>query len=537
MIAWRARLGCLAFGCALWAASLPAAWAEQRVALVIGNGAYQSLNRLDNPVNDMRAVADSLRQAGFAVTTADDLTRDAMLGSIKQFGQRLKAAGPDTVGLFFYAGHGFQVEGTNYLLPVDARLASVTDVAIDRAELGEVVGLEWLLQELRQAGNRLNFVVLDACRNALKTRSLPRSNQGLAEVDAPTGTLVAYATAPGEVAVDGVERNSPYSSALAATLKQPGLVAEEVFREVRNRVLSATDNQQVPWESSSLTGAFYFKPATGRPAPEPTVVDERALDLALWNSIKDQGDPALLEDYLARFPDGAFAAVARRQLAGEATPPAQPRSSYEIIATEQPMQAQQAANVRAEPSSAAGRIGALAAGEMVTVTGQVQGLDWLQVELPDGRLGFVAGGLLGPVAEAGAPPPALAAGQLAALSPAAGPPRDAAALAGRWRGEYRCQQDLIGFTLDVTGAEGQQLAAVFEFFPLPGSPSFPRGKFEMAGSYHGEDGSLELESQRWLKRPLGLQLHDLAGQVDPGGRQIDGQILTTGCNEFVLHRQ
>jgi hypothetical protein len=524
MSVWRDVALCVVAFVLQVAILVPAAPAAQRAALVIGNARYASLDPLDNPVNDMRLVAGALRAAGFDVTEAADLGRDALLGAIQSFGRQLQAAGPDTVGLFYYAGHGFQVDGANYFLPVDAQLSSVTEQDIAAAELEQVVGLDWLLAQLRFAGNRLNFVILDACRNALRTRSLPFGARGLAEVDAPTGTLIAYATAPGDVAIDGQDGNSPYSKALAEALREPGLVAEALFRSVRTRVMTATQGEQVPWESSSLTGAFYFlaPPADGPPAASQDA------ELTLWNEVKDRGEAGLLEDYLARYPDGTFAKLARQRLDALAQPQVAavtPRSS-EIRPVDQVLYAQSDANLREQPSAEAPRIATLAAGTEIQVTGQVQGLDWLRVQLADGPSAFVWAPLLGP-----APPPAPAPVEVAAL------PAAAADLAGRWQGEYRCQQDLVGFTLDIAAAGGDQLAAVFEFFALPGTPSFPRGSFEMAGSYDAAAGRLALRGERWREQPLGFQQHDLDGMVAPGGGAISGQILTTGCADFVLHRQ
>jgi uncharacterized caspase-like protein/surface antigen len=232
--------------------SPPPPAAEPRIALVIGNNAYTSLGPLSNPVNDMVLMAGTLRGLGFDVIERADADQVAMKRAIQDFGQRLEGAGRDAVGLFYFAGHGVQINGTNFLIPVGAEVAREPDVEI------EAVKLDWVLAQMEHARNRLNILILDACRNNPLSRGLRSSERGLSRVDAPRGTLIAYATAPGSVSFDGDGRNSPYTEALAEAMQQPGLVAESAFRTVRVKVMEATGERQVPWESSSLTGEFYF---------------------------------------------------------------------------------------------------------------------------------------------------------------------------------------------------------------------------------------------------------------------------------------
>ena len=237
----------------------------RRVALVIGNGNYAVASaRLDNPRNDAALMARTLRELDFEVIEATDLDRDGMKRAIDQLGDALEAGG---VGVFYYAGHGLQVDGRNWLVPVDADIKTEAEVEYEAVEAGRV------LAEMEGAGNGLNIVVLDACRNNPFERSW-RSGQGsgLAHIGAPAGTLLAYSTAPGSVAADGSGVNSPYTLALAEALQQPGVELGKVFRNARGVVLAATDRQQTPWESSSYTGDFYFIPpalVVSEPIAEP----------------------------------------------------------------------------------------------------------------------------------------------------------------------------------------------------------------------------------------------------------------------------
>ncbi len=230
----------------------PVAAAEQRVALVIGNSAYED-TPLANPVNDARLMAETLRGLGFEVIERTDADQKEMKLAIFELGDRLEAAGKDAVGLFYYAGHGVQVDGQNYLIPLNAQTKRERHVAI------EAVGASWVLGQMEFAGNRVNFVILDACRNNPLTRGFRSQLRGLAKMNAPTGSLVAYSTGPGDVAVDGEGVNSPYTLALSQVMQRPGLPAEKVFKLVRDAVREETKGEQTPWEESSMTGAdFYF---------------------------------------------------------------------------------------------------------------------------------------------------------------------------------------------------------------------------------------------------------------------------------------
>jgi hypothetical protein len=231
---------------------------ERRVALVIGNAAYKTVGALDNPVNDARDIAAKLKGLGFDVVRVENGTKQQMERGIGEFSRKL---GPDTVGLFYYAGHGLQVNGHNFLVPVDARIESEPTVRL------ETVDLDAVLDQMSAAKSRVNLVILDACRNNPFEHRFRAVSGGLASIDAPMGTLIAYATAPGKVAADGQGRNALYTANLLQALDEPGLKVEDVLKHVRIKVSEATDGQQTPWESSSLTGDFYFRPPSGAAAP------------------------------------------------------------------------------------------------------------------------------------------------------------------------------------------------------------------------------------------------------------------------------
>jgi formylglycine-generating enzyme required for sulfatase activity len=242
------------------------AQAEPRVALVIGNGQYgNGIGSLANPPNDARLIARALADAGFQVSTVLDADQKRMKRAIVDFGKALASAGPDAVGLFYYAGHGVQVDGKNYLIPAAAEIEAQSDVDI------ESVDADVVLQQMEFAGNRMNIVILDACRNNPLPSGSRGVDRGLARMDAPTGSFIAYSTAPGAAAADGTGKNSPYSTALADAIENQRVPLEQLFRDVRVNVMNATGKKQVPWDSSSLTGEFYFKAPDGaapQTAPE-----------------------------------------------------------------------------------------------------------------------------------------------------------------------------------------------------------------------------------------------------------------------------
>ncbi len=228
-------------------------YSEHKAALIIGNSAYAEAP-LRNPANDAEDMSAALEKLGFQVELLKDSNRREMRAAARRFGDALRSGG---VGLFYFAGHGIQLKGKNYLVPLKADIRDEFDVEDEALHIGMV------LSAMERASNRLNIVILDACRNNPYARSFRSSSRGLAMMDAPRGTLIAYSTAPGQVAADGAGRNSPYTGTLLPALQLEGLEVEKVFKRVRIKVIEETARRQVPWESSSLTGDFYFIP----PAP------------------------------------------------------------------------------------------------------------------------------------------------------------------------------------------------------------------------------------------------------------------------------
>ena len=244
---------------------------DDKEALIIGNGAYQYAVPLKNPVNDALDIAKTVKKLGFKTRLLTDASKQDIEQAIEEFIAKLKEN--KGVGLFYYAGHGSQLEGDNYLIPVD------TYVEAERELKHKGYKIARLLNEMKGANNATNIIILDACRDnpfagGFKTasRSLgsgmegsrglrrkgPKLSSGLSKLDAPPNTLLAYATAPGKVAKDGVARNSPYTTMLIDAMQKEGITVEQVFKEVRGNVLKETKGEQVPWESSSLVSDFYF---------------------------------------------------------------------------------------------------------------------------------------------------------------------------------------------------------------------------------------------------------------------------------------
>ncbi len=232
-------------------AKLALAGSEQRLALVIGNSDYRS-SPLANPVNDARAMAIQLTALGFTVIKKENATLADMMNSVRDFGNQLTNGG---VGLFYYAGHGIQSKGQNFLVPVDSDIRNEDELSTRAYNANEV------LAKMDTAANRINMVILDACRDNPFARSFRSGSRGLAGMDqTPKGTLVAYATSPGSTASDGVGANGLYTAQLLRAMAEPGIKLEEVFKRVRNDVMEYSAGKQVPWEMSSVRGDFYFKP-------------------------------------------------------------------------------------------------------------------------------------------------------------------------------------------------------------------------------------------------------------------------------------
>lgn len=284
-----------------WGLTAISAPAEPRIALVVGNADYATVTSLENSGRDAALIAASLREDGFEVTLLRNATEIDMKRAIAEFGRALREAGPETTGLFYYAGHGVQSFGANYLLPVDVALTVAADL--------DLVGIEAasVLRQMGSARNRTNIVILDACRDNPFENVPDMNDNGLAEMKAPTGTFLAYATAPGAVALDGIDGNSPFTRALVKAMQEEGLAIEQTFKQVRNEVIAATGGRQTPWDTSSLTADFTFRP--GR-MPTP----EEVAETQLWESVRASGDAVQIMLFLRSYPDGLYEEEARALL-------------------------------------------------------------------------------------------------------------------------------------------------------------------------------------------------------------------------------
>lgn len=264
-----------------------AAHAEKRVALVIGNSAYQTVPKLPNPVADAKLMSDTLLSLGFFVVGGGaqlDLDKDGFDAALKKFGSELIGA---DVALFYFAGHGVETHGLNYLVPVDAHPADGGDVFM------QTVGMAGILDQMEKSGTRINLLVLDACRdNPFRDRGVNSTTGGLAQVQAPPGTLISFATQPRSVSFDGDDGHSPYTRALAATMQHPGFGLFKTFNEVGLAVEKATHGQQLPWLSSSpIAGSFYF---AGKEASAP--IQQVSLSLETPVTSNRPSDAALRRD-------------------------------------------------------------------------------------------------------------------------------------------------------------------------------------------------------------------------------------------------
>ncbi len=321
------------------------AHAERRVALVIGNSAYEHVPQLANPKNDATDMAKKLEDLGFEVVVGEDLDLSSMRKAAREFTRKIEGA---DLSLFFYAGHGLQVNGANYMAPVDAQLMSYNDLDY------EAFPMDMILSAMER-NTKVNLIFLDACRDNPLAENLTRSmgtrssavGRGLAKLGSGVGSLIAFATQPGNVALDGDGRNSPFTNALLKHLGTPGQSVTDDLIQVRKEVLDATEGKQVPWDNSSLTGPVVLKEKPKEetkvaPAPAPEVKapqqTDNAVELAYWDGVKDASDPSLLQTYLGQYPEGLFAKLARakialleKQAAGQKpAAPAQPDNAAEL---------------------------------------------------------------------------------------------------------------------------------------------------------------------------------------------------------------
>src|SRR6202790_858770 len=301
-------------------ASSNVAKADRRVAFVVGNGAYKNAQPLPNPPIDAKAMASVLRNVGFEVVEGTNLTRDKMTERLLEFGK--KAQGAD-VALFFYAGHGIAINGTNYLLPVDADIKSEMDV-----RLGSTINIDVTLDQT-MSDAKVKLVLLDACRDnpfAARLRSLKTTRRvnvqtGLAEMKSGEGTLIAFATGPGQTALDGQEgTHSPFTRALLANVAKPGVEIQEAMTKVRAQVNEETNKGQLPWGHTNLIGSVYLNPvAAANAAAAPAAVASSSgasdVELEFWRSVKESNKPEELNAYLTTYPNGQFKPLALARIA------------------------------------------------------------------------------------------------------------------------------------------------------------------------------------------------------------------------------
>jgi len=314
---WRTQVAALL----LTLSGLAAAAVGDRVALVIGNGKYASAP-LVNSVNDSRAMAQSLREMGFTVIERENITSKQIPSTLREFRTSLT---PGSVALFFYAGHGLQIKGTNYLPAVDAEINSEDDVPMQSIDLNRILDI------LAESKTRLNLLFLDACRNNPYARSMRSGVTGLAKVDAPSGTLISFATRPGSTASDGSGGHGVYTEQLLGQMREPNVPVEQVLKRVGASVKRATRGAQEPWMEGSIEGDFYFRGGAA-PAVASGPVDPLALELAYWDSVKSSANGRDYQAYLDKYPQGQFAGLARER-AMNPPPPAQDRAPAARVAS------------------------------------------------------------------------------------------------------------------------------------------------------------------------------------------------------------
>ncbi|WP_425328451.1 caspase family protein [Rhodopseudomonas palustris] len=298
------------------------AWAESRVALVVGQSAYRAVPALPNPANDAKAVEQLLGEAGFEVTAANDLTQTELRQMVGDFAAKIAAKGPDTVALMFYAGHGIQVDGENYLIPIDIDPKRETDIPLQAVRLDDV------LNTLTSVPTRSRIIMLDACRNNPFPEIRKTTGQGLALVDTKTGspgTFVSFSTSPGAEAEDGGGANSPYTTALLEAGRKSGLQIEDTFKRVRLAVNKATEGRQTPWDSSSLVDDFRFfgvaEEAAQPAAPEKKRTVEEWRSLLKGKKVEEanelivsDGSVDAYEAFVSLFAEPPFGTRAKRWL-------------------------------------------------------------------------------------------------------------------------------------------------------------------------------------------------------------------------------
>jgi formylglycine-generating enzyme required for sulfatase activity len=368
----------------------PAAKAAKRVALVIGNDTYDTLPALNNARADAKGMAEKLRGLGFDVILKLNASSRDMGRALADFEGRAANA---EVGLVFYAGHGIQAGGTNYLVPANAQIEVEEDLRFEGVASNE------FLQAMKRAGTGLNIVILDACRDNPLPKRTRSAARGLTVTAAPAGirgTAIVYSAAPGQTAQDGPRGgHGVFTGELLRVLDRPGLSLEQVFKQTAIQVSRATNNKQKPWINSSITGDFIFN-ASAPAAPSTSGTDREAL---FWSSIKDSRRATDFEAYLEQYPNGIFAALARSRAqeygvdqTAALPPPVEPAVKLEPL--EAIYVALRNANVRSAPDVGSTKVETLAKGSNIYVPGKVASKNWLAVSRDGRRLGYVYGKLL-----------------------------------------------------------------------------------------------------------------------------------------------
>ena len=327
-------------------------WNQFERNRLIGNSAYQNTPPLANPRNDATEIGKALKRIGFDVDLVVDATKPDMDQALRRFGNNLAGS---SAAVFYYAGHGIQVDGINYILPVDVALKTERDLNWETSDMTTVL-------KQMEGHNRVNLLFLDACRDNPLSQTLARSmgesrsaviGRGLATMKANAGTLISYSTKEGEVAADGRGKHSPYTEALLKHIEMPGVEIGLLLRKVREEVIAATKNKQVPWEYGSLLGEFYFTgPVTIQVQPEASKPSAGSKNESLyWESIMNDTDPAAFEEYLKKYPDGEFSGLARYKInsltkGGKNPPP------VDVIPQSEQIKPSGSLNISSDPSDA-----------------------------------------------------------------------------------------------------------------------------------------------------------------------------------------
>jgi Caspase domain len=453
----------------------------RRVALVIGNANYVEVGKLGNPLKDADLVAASLRRAGFdSVDVKRNLGKAPMEAALREFGDKADGA---EVALIYYAGHGVEAGGQNYLIPVDAKLARDRDLEVEATRLDTVLRLV--------EGARLRVVVLDACRNnpfvaqmqrSAKTRSIGR---GLAAVEPEGETLVVYAAKAGATAADGDGGNSPFAEALAKRLPQPGLEISLLFRTVRDDVLTKTARTQEPFSYGSLSGTeFFFVAPNGKP-PVPTVQTSPAVtapsnEALHWQGALSADTESAYRNYLRRFPKGEFAELAAENI----------KRLNTKVAVAQPSAAAPAAVSDEKKTAGKGFTNALTQ-----------------------------------IARALSPEQATQQPQQSV-----GPP---AQVAGVWQGSYSCGQGLSAMQLMLEQAYDGSLRARLDFTGTQVNPG-PTGAYTLSGRI--VNAHLQLRAEQWLMQPPGYSMVDIEGDVAADQLTLSGRILNPACGGWSVSK-